>query len=174
MILIAGSRPAIAGTGRVRAFLGSRLVFAFATISLVAAGFWLGHELKSLRAHQQRQAEYQTLAELHGKVRKNLAGWDASSAALAHALKDLASQRELPEQWTRRTLSIENQAMSRAEADRYFAGLSRTRSSVSLPSAVNVRVAKPTDSVFVDHQGLDGPAAVIVTIKAEQLSKGAQ
>lgn len=113
---------------------------------------------------QQRAS---VMLPLEGQVNAHLAAWAGAQANVADVKEKIRSVGEWPELWARRTITIENQRMSRAEVEKYLGELANNDRSLLVPSTINIRVAKPAESVFVAHQGLDSAEALVVTIKAE-------
>jgi hypothetical protein len=141
--------------------------------TLPAAWYWWSVERLSAQNLQQTSQRESVMAPLEGQVSQHLAGWKSAQANVASVQEKIKSLGESPDQWSHRSITIENQRMSRTDVEVYLRDLVTNDRNLLVPSTINIRVAKPDDSVFVVHQGLDSADALIVTIKADLYTRGA-
>lgn len=136
-------------------------------LALPAAWYWWSYERASARELQQLRKRESVLAPLESQVSTRLAGWKSAQANVASVQETIKSTGETPGQWTRRTITIDNQNMSRVEAEQYLRDLTNDERTLLVPTALLVRALKPNESVFTIHQGQDSMGALVVTIKAD-------
>lgn len=135
-------------------------------LTLPAAWYWRSVErLAALDLQQIRQHE-SVMAPLETQVGERLSRWQAAQADTGRVHNEILRVGETPDQWSQRSITIDNQRMSRQEFEKYLGDLVTDERNLFVPTAVNVRASKSGESVFVAHQGLDAADALIVTIKA--------
>jgi hypothetical protein len=150
----------------------SWVVAMLSIFALPAAWYWWSYERVSARQLQQLHQRELVLAPLESKVSSRLAGWKSVQASLASVKEKIKATGESPDLWTRRTITIDNQHMSRVEAEQYLRDLTNNEHNLLVPAAILVRASKPGESVFTSHQGQDGADALLVTIKADLYTRG--
>lgn len=144
---------------------------AVAMVTLPASAWWLGYE-KAMANRISQQAQRQSVTgPLAGLIEGHLQEWAKVRGGAEAAEASLKAMGEQPELWGHRSITVENQKMSRREADEYLSGLVNTGNTLFVPSAANVRAAIPGESVFVPNQIMDNPGALLVTVKGELYSK---
>lgn len=136
-------------------------------LALPLAWRWWSHEqaqLSSLRGELRREAD---LLPLSRQVVERVAAWRLLSA------RPIAAQDgDAPDAWARRTLTVDNQKMSRAEADQYLRALHSSGTTLFAPSVVTVR-APAGESIYAALQGQDRADALAVTLHAELYARSA-
>lgn len=75
---------------------------------------------------------------------------------------------------TQMGVSIENQRMSRVEADHVLDGLSHNTDGLFIPDAFLIRATKHGEGIFVENASEDFPDSLALTIKGEFSSKDFQ
>ena len=150
------------------------LILAMLSVfTLPAAWYWWSFErLNALDLRQTRQRE-SVMAPLESQVGSRLANWKTARADVASVQEKIKAMGETPEQWSHRSLMIDNQRMSRVEVEQYLHGLTNDDRNLLAPTAINIRASKAGESVFVRHKGLDKADALVVTIKADLYTRGA-
>ena len=141
--------------------------------ALPSAWYWWSLERLSAREFQQTLQREAVVAPLQARVTFRLANWKSAMANVTSVQERIRTMGESPDLWSRRTVTIDNQRMSRVEVERYLADLSSGQDRLLLPSSINVRAARPGESMFVAHQGQDSADALLVTVKAELFTRGA-
>lgn len=111
---------------------------------------------------------------LEGRVASNLSAWKSALANDAPVQEKIKSMGEVPGQWTQRSITLDNQRMSRVEAQKYMSELTNDNQNLLIPSTIFVKAAKPGESLFATDQRQDAPEALIVTIKADLYSRVAR
>ena len=150
------------------------LVLAVLSIAtLPAAWYWWSVERLSAQALQQASQRELIMSPLESQVSQNVAGWKSAQSNVASVQEKIKTLGEAPDQWSHRSITIENQRMSRIDVEVYLRDLVTNNHNLLVPSTISIRAAKPGDSVFIVHQGLDGADALIVTIKADLFTRGA-
>lgn len=147
-----------------------QLPWVLALLSVAAlpgAWYWWSLERLSARALQQTLQREAVVAPLESQVTTHLANWKAAQAGVTAVQEKIKTSGEAPQQWSQRSITIDNQRMSRVEVERYLRELRTDERSLLVPSSLNVRAAKPGESIFAAHQGQDSADALVVTIKAE-------
>lgn len=147
------------------------LAAAISIVSVPACAYWWSAECAQAERLQQLRQREAVLQPLEGQVSTRLASWKGTQAKVDSAMDAVTRQGESAEQWQRRTLTIENQRMSRSEVEQYLAELVTNEHSLFLPSTLYLKAARPQESVFTAHQGQDSPGAIIVTIKADLFTR---
>lgn len=153
-----------------------QLSWVLAMLSIAAlpsAWYWWSFERLSARELQQTLKREAVVGPLETQVNSHLAGWKAAQANVASVQEKIKKMGETPDQWSHRTITIDNQRMSRVEVERYLQELSTDERNLLVPASINVRAAKPGESIFVSHQGQDSADALVVTIKAELYTRSA-
>lgn len=145
-----------------------------AIVSLPLAWSWWSVERVSARAIQQLQQRSAASLPLEAQVSSRIRQWQSSQAATSNVQDRIRVAGEEPGQWQRRTITIESQRMSRAEAERYLRDLTNNERSVFMPSVIHLKAAKASESVFSVHQGQDSADALQVTIKADLYTRAAR
>ncbi len=143
-------------------------------VALPAAWVWWSFERLSARELQQILQREAVVAPLQTQVTARLANWKSALANVAAVQERTRTMGESPDQWSRRTITIDNQRMSRVELERYLVDLSNGQQKLLVPTSINVRSAKPGESIFAVHQGQDSADALLVTVKAELYTRGTQ
>ena len=149
-------------------WLAPRWVLAAAAmLALPASWYWWSVERATAERLARAQRGQAALAPVHGRVSERIRDWEKLRANAAAAEKILTRLGDAPQLWQRRTVTVENQRMSRAEAEQYLQGLSAGEDSLLVPSAILLKAGKPGGSVFGAHRGQDAPDALLATIKAD-------
>ena len=141
--------------------------------ALPSAWYWWSLERLSARALQQTLQLEAVVAPLENQVTAHLSNWKAALSGVAAVQEKVKTSGEAPQQWSHRSITIDNQRMSRVEVERYLRELRTDERNLLVPSSLNVRAAKPGESVFAVHQGQDSADALVVTIKAELYTRSA-
>jgi hypothetical protein len=151
------------------------LSWGLAVLSVAALpGAWYGWSLERQRAHElQRSLQREAvMAPLESQVIDHLASWKTAQANVASVREKIKSMGEMPDQWSQRTITMDNKRMSRIEVEHYLRDLSNDGRNMLVPAIINIQAAKPGESVFAIHKGQDSAEALIVTIKAELYTRG--
>jgi hypothetical protein len=143
-------------------------------IALPAAWYWWSQERVDARWLEQSLRREAAMEPMEGRVASNLSAWKLALANVATVQEKVKFMGEVPEQWTKRSITLDNQRMSRVEAQKYLRELTNDEQNLMLPSTIFVKAAKPGESLFAADQGQDAPESLIVTIKADLYSRGAQ
>ena len=112
------------------------------------------------------------MAPLESQVIDHLASWKTAQANVASVREKIKSMGEMPDQWSQRTITMDNKRVSRIEVEHYLRDLSNDGRNMLVPAIINIQAAKPGESVFAIHKGQDSAEALIVTIKAELYTRG--
>jgi hypothetical protein len=151
----------------------SMILAMLSVFTLPAAWYWWSLErLSALDLQQTRQRESVT-APLASQVGSRLSSWKAAQANVASFQEKIKSMGETPAQWSHRSITIDNQRMSRVEAEQYLRDLTNDDRNLLAPTTISIRAAKAGESVIVEHKGLDKSDALVVTIKADLYTRGA-
>ena len=151
----------------------SLILAMLSVLTLPAAWYWWSLErLSALDLQQTRQRE-SVMAPLESQVGTHLSSWKAAQANVASVQEKIKAMGETPDQWPHRSITIDNQRMSRVEVEQYLRDLTNDDRNLLVPTTINVRAAKAGESVFLLHQGLDRADALVVTIKADLYTRGA-
>ena len=151
------------------------LSWGLAVLSVAALpGAWYGWSLERQSALELQQALQReaVMAPLESQVADHLASWKTAQANVASVREKIKSMGEMPEQWSHRTITMDNKRMSRVEVERYLRDLGNDGRNLLVPTSINIQAAKPGESVFAVHKGQDSADALIVTIKAELYTRG--
>ena len=97
--------------------------------------------------------------------------WSTVVSSVVPTRERLSALGETPLQWESQTINLENQAMSRHEAERYLQDLQGNADRVLVLSAFNLRSTDALESVFAAHQGLDRAGALMLTVKGELFTR---
>ncbi|MFZ4480732.1 MAG: hypothetical protein ACOYNZ_12655 [Rhodoferax sp.] len=135
--------------------------------ALPGAWYWWSVERLSAQGLRQTLQREAVVAPLEKQVLSHLADWKSAQANIASVQERIKSMGETPDQWSHRTITIDNQRMSRVEVERYLNDLGTDQNNLLVPAGINVRAAKPGESIFATHRGQDSADALTVTIKAE-------
>jgi hypothetical protein len=152
------------------------LTWLLAVLSIAAlplAWYWWSLERVSARELQQVRTRESVVAPLESLVNTHLAGWKTAQANVASVQEKIKSMGEAPDQWSRRTITIDNQRMSRQEVEKYLRDLTNDERNVLVLNTLSIRAAKPAESVFATHKGQDSPDSLVVIIKADLYTRGA-
>lgn len=122
----------------------------------------------SLAGSHQRHA---ALAPVVKAAESRLSAWGLAVAELAPTRERLQNLGEMPGSWQSQTITLEHQPMSRREAERYLHDLSSGDQRWLVPSAIHLRAASASESLFGVQQALDAPGALLVTVKAELFTR---
>ncbi len=87
---------------------------------------------------------------------------------------DLAETGDAESGTAKMGVSIDNQRMSRVEADRVLEGLARNTDGLFVPDAFLIHAAKPGDGIFTRNTAEDFPNSLVLTIKGEFISRDIQ
>lgn len=135
-------------------------------VTLPAAWYWRSLERLSALDVQQILQRESAMAPLESQVGQRLLRWNAAQSSVSAVQEKAKVAGETPDQWSHRSITIDNQRMSRVELDQYLREMTTDERNLFVATTISVRTAKTGDSVFVDHQGLDAADALVVTIKA--------
>jgi hypothetical protein len=142
-----------------------------ALLALPLVGYQWGvarQEAEQLRAELRRQS---LQAPALSRAESGLKAWAAAVAEVAPTRDRLQVLGETPSQWQSQSITLENQAMSRREAELYLRDLQNTGDRMLVLSAFHLRPAVAGESVFVANQGLDRAGALALTLKAELFTR---
>lgn len=150
----------------------SWVLAAMSVVTLPAA--WYGWSFERLSVHdlQQLNQREAVMAPLESQVALRLSSWKSTQANITSVQEKIKAIGETPEQWSHRSITIDNQRMSRVEVEQYLHGLVTNDRSLLVPATINVRAVKAGESVFVSHQGLDSSDSLMVSIKADLYTRG--
>lgn len=115
-----------------------------------------------------RQAAVQPVLR---EAQARLGAWASLMAEVAPTRELLKGLGEVPGQWQSQTVALENQPMSRREAERYLLDLQSNEQRVLAATAIHLRPAQAGESLFAEHQGQDARGALLVTVKAELFTR---
>jgi hypothetical protein len=145
-----------------------------AIVTLPASSWWLVQQQKAWNAASEQIASEQRLASVRQQIDARLKQWTVAEQGNGRALQQARQSGNAPELWARRSIQVENQKMSRHDADSYLRGLSNGERGLFVPTAVNLRAANAGEGVFAANSGNDRPDALVVTIKGDYYSRPAQ
>ena len=151
----------------------SWVLAALSVATLPAAWYGWSVERLSARSLQQSIQRETVMAPVEGQVASRLSSWKTAQANVATVQEKIKSIGETPDQWSHRSVTIDNQRMSRIELEQYLRDLTTDDRNLFVPTTVNVKAAKADSSIFVLHQGMDSSDALVVTIKADLYTRGA-
>ena len=161
------------GAVKSRRWQLSWTIAVLSVAALPAAWYWWSLERLSASELQQTLRREAVVAPLEGQVNSHLSSWKAAQANLASVQERVKTMGEVPNQWSRRTITIDNQRMSRVEVESYLLSLRNDQRTLLVPSSIHIRASKPGESLYVTHRGQDSADALVVTIKAELFTRGA-
>lgn len=142
------------------------ILATLSVVTLPAAWYWRSLErLNALDLQQIRQRE-SVMAPLENQVGERLLRWKAAQSSVTTVQDKAKVAGEMPDQWSHRSIMIDNQRMSRVELEQYLREMTTDERNLFVVTTINVQASKTGDSVFVDHQGLDTTNGLVVTIKA--------
>ncbi|MBY0242725.1 MAG: hypothetical protein K2X55_25770 [Burkholderiaceae bacterium] len=153
--------------------LVSALVIA-AVVSLPLSYLWWSKENAAYRALQADARRAAALQPLGSQVQQASRNWQALQIQASAAQQQLQQAGVAMEGWARRSIAAENQKMSRADADVFLRDLYSSQHTLFFPSVVDVKANVPGESIFAAGDVVDRADAVIVNMKAELYTRGAQ
>lgn len=145
---------------------------AASVVTLPLSWLWWSHEQAHAAALRQEARRDTSLAPLTEQIGARVAAWSALREQVPARGEQLRQLGEAPATWARRTITVENQKMSRVEADQYLRELFSSEQSLFAPSVINIR-AQPGQSIYAVLRGQDQPDALAVTLRADLYTRGA-
>jgi hypothetical protein len=132
----------------------------------VAVYAWM--QVQQQTAYLERLAQQAAvLDDLDGRVAQRLDQWDLLQARRVSTIEALKASGDVEPSRFLRSVSLEQQSMSRAQAELFLSRLYGDSGEETFVSVVLIQSAGPGHGLFALHRGDDRPDAVRLTVRAD-------